>query len=275
MTRLCTLVPLTVICALCTTEAKEAIILGSSGLVGSLVLQRMLDSPEWTTIHLVVRKAGDVSHDKLNQMVVRDLRTMAVDPQLLKLATGSRVDAAVVTLGVNEPFGWTVQQLMDVEVDLTSLFAGFCRTQLGVTHISVLTMAGAERGNPFSSEELAQEITYWSIFALAPRVKGAVEEAVLDAKIPSTTFFQPAQFETDEYRFGFLDVFMQYACSALNFVVPSEYHSIHVSDLARAMFEATQAATDEVAAADGPVAREVVMLYDDMIRLAASPNTEL
>ena len=74
--------------------------------------------------------------------------------------------------GVNEPFGWTVRRLMDVELGLTSAFAEFCHAELDVQYISLLTMAGTERGRPFSPEELKQEISWWTIFTLAPRHVG-------------------------------------------------------------------------------------------------------
>ena len=254
-------------CMICFCFAKEAIILGSSGLVGGLVLQNMLADPTWSKVHIIVRRPATIRHPKINEILVTKMSEMEINPQLLELANASNggIDAAVVTLGVNEPFGWKLQKLVDIEVGLTSKFAKFCRLQLGVKYVGVLTMAGTTRDSPLLAEELETEITYTNIFTLAPRVKGEVEEAVLAQGFPHSSFFRPANFETDEYRFGFMDVFLQFLCSILNYVLPSEYHSIHVLHIAKAM------AADAAAfvADDTQEAKETINQYDEMMALAS------
>lgn len=196
----------------------------------------MLASSQWDIVHVVVRKPGALKHAKLNEIVIPDLN-FAQDPQLAALAQEKhgQIDAAVVTLGVNEAFGWTPQQLLDVELILTNKFSEYCHAKLNVPYISILTMEGTERGYSFTSEELEEEITYWNIFEIAPRVKGQIEQVVLDSGIPYCTFFHPSNFETDEYRFGTLDVVLQNLFWAINWMLPANWRSVHVKDLAHAM----------------------------------------
>ena len=259
---------------LCFGFAKEVILLGSSGLVGGLVLQDMLAHPAWSKIHTLVRKPSTIRHPKLNEIVVPDMTKMKTDPQLLKFASSNRgrIDAAIATLGINEPFGWKFKKLLDIEVGLNSAFATFCRSQLGVKYMGVMTAAGSERGNPFTGEELETEITYSNMFSVLPRFKGEVEDAVLAAAFPHTSFFRPAQFETDEYRFGFLDVFLQYLCSVMNFFVPTKYHSIHVRHIAKAMSEDAVAVVTTMTEGDVTDTQDVIHNYDEMMALVGPQN---
>lgn len=260
-------IPFTILFSL--TNAKDAIILGSSGLVGGLVLEHMLASPNWDTIHVIVRKPLKMKHTKINELLLPDLTQMTTDPQLTKLTLKKgKIDAAVVTLGVNTPFDWTLQQLLDVEVRLTSIFAQFCHSHLDVKYISLLSGVGTEREYKFSDEELATKLTWWNLASFYPYVKGNVEDVVVRSGIPYKSFFRPANFETDEYRFGTMDMILQWICAILNPVIPSEYHSIHVNDIARAMFNDIEIALEEMAEVKHIVEKDIIKEYDDMIVLA-------
>lgn len=68
------------------------------------------------------------------------------------------------------------------------------------------------------------------------RVKGLVQQAVIDTNIPHVALFEPSNFETDENRFGLIDTIGQPMMKVFNYVIPYKYHSIHVQDLAHAMF---------------------------------------
>jgi len=255
--------------------SKEAIILGSSGLVGSLVLQNMLDSSSWNKIHVIVRKPLKLKHAKINELLVPDLTQMTKDPQIQKLEEKKgAIDAAVVTLGVNTPFGWSVQQLLDVEVGLTSMFADFCQARLDVKYISLLGSVGTERGYEFSEEELETKLSWWNLFNFVPYVKGNVEDAVIASGIPYKSFFRPANFETDEYRYGSIDIILQWTCTVANLFVPSMYHSIHVNDIAKAMFEDIEEALVEMKKDQSIAEKDKIKHYKDMITLV-NRKTEL
>merc|ERR1711871_1649929 len=225
----------------------------------------MLADRIWDVIHVVVRKPDQVlfrSNPRVNQIVVPDMSKMATDEGVLELIEKSqgRVDAAVITLGVNEPFGWTTQKLVDVEWGLTSKFVTLCSSQLRVKYIGLLSLDSDH--SPLTKEELATEISWWNIVTLAPKVKGMVEEAVISSKVPVVSIFRPANFETDEYRFGAIDFFLQWMCTLVNPLIPSKYHSIHVKDIARAISRDAAAA---MAADSADEATVLVHYYDEMM----------
>ena len=49
---------------------KTAIILGSSGLVGSALLQQLLSDQDYSTIKLLVRKPSEIKHSKIEELIV-------------------------------------------------------------------------------------------------------------------------------------------------------------------------------------------------------------
>ena len=211
------------------------------------------------------------AHPKVHEVLVLDLANLANDPVVAPLLAKERsIDAAVSTLGVNEPFGWKLQRLVDIELGLTTAFARFCRDKLDVKYFGLLSMAGTDRENPLTAEDLDTELTYWNIFSLAPRLKGDIETAVLAAGIPYVAFFRPAQFETAEMRFGLIDYIAQYGSALFNFVVPWEWHSIPVNDIGQAMFQDADQAMDEFGSPGAPVTRESIKIYTDMKQLSAA-----
>ena len=142
------------------STGKKAILLGSSGLVGGLVLDEMLSSSQWSKVYVVVRKPlkEEGSSTKLHEIVIPDLTTIPENEELAKI---EHVDAAIITLGVSESWGWTVQELQDVEVKLSKLFADHCHAKYNVPYISVLS-AGTGMENSlaqFTDDELQKKIS--------------------------------------------------------------------------------------------------------------------
>jgi len=48
----------------------KATLIGASGLIGSELLQLILNDPFFTEVHILVRKPVKFSHNKLHQLVV-------------------------------------------------------------------------------------------------------------------------------------------------------------------------------------------------------------
>jgi uncharacterized protein YbjT (DUF2867 family) len=49
---------------------KKAVILGATGLVGSALLEQLLNHPDYTTVRALVRKPTGVSHSKLEEHII-------------------------------------------------------------------------------------------------------------------------------------------------------------------------------------------------------------
>ena len=48
---------------------KTALVLGSSGLIGSLLLEKLFNHPDYATIVAIVRKPQQINHPKLIEIV--------------------------------------------------------------------------------------------------------------------------------------------------------------------------------------------------------------
>ena len=52
------------------TSGRKALVIGATGLVGSLLVHRLLRQPEYGLVRILVRKRLDLDHPKLEQYVV-------------------------------------------------------------------------------------------------------------------------------------------------------------------------------------------------------------
>ena len=51
---------------------KKVIITGSTGMIGSLVLELCLDNQEISSVISLVRRASGIKHEKLNEIILKD-----------------------------------------------------------------------------------------------------------------------------------------------------------------------------------------------------------
>jgi len=221
-------------------SGRQVITLGSSGLVGGLVLDELLASNAFDKIHAVVRRPLLLEHAKLHQIVVPDLHDIPNHSEFQVLAATSEnknIVAAINTLGTNEPFGKPLQDFLDIDLVLTQVFTEYCATSLPkVQYMSLLSSTGSKANpEPFSEQELKMQVSLWNMTPLYLRLKGLVENAVLTSGIAHVTIFHPANFITDTYRFGILDIVLQTICKLFNWATPPKYKSIHVKHIAHAM----------------------------------------
>jgi|GEM_PF-1663671 len=52
-------------------QSRKALIAGSSGLVGAEILNIILNDPDYTSVHSLVRRSSGNRHDKLKEHVIR------------------------------------------------------------------------------------------------------------------------------------------------------------------------------------------------------------
>ena len=101
------------------------------------------------------------------------------------------------------------------------------------------------------------------------RIIGEKEKAVSGVGIPALGIYKPSVIFGNSNTPSYL----RYVFPAVQWVLPSRYHSIHKNELARAMFEGTQKALAEVqqkrAAQNGAFPEPEVKSYEysDMIVL--------
>lgn len=150
---------------------KNVLIIGSSGMIGGLVLEQCLNSPEIGQITLINRKSIGVSHPKLKEIIHVDF--LNLEP--LKEAFTNQ-DIAFYCLGV-----YTGQVPTDefnkITIDYTKAFGTLLKVQSPNATICFLSGAGAD-----STEKSS---------VLFAKAKGIAENFLLNLQFPQTYIFRP------------------------------------------------------------------------------------
>lgn len=160
--------------------SRSALLLGATGLVGSLVLKRLLASPEWNQVTVIGRRAPDIRHEKL-RFVEADL---------------GQLEHHVGEFSVTDVFcclGTTLKQAGSKEafarVDLD--FCVAAATQAKAAGVQRFLMISAVNANRHG-------VGYYA------RTKGEAEHRIAALGLPCVMFVQPSLLKgkRSEFRLG-------------------------------------------------------------------------
>ena len=147
---------------------KTAILLGASGLVGSFLLNILLDSEEYSSIVVFVRKEIGIKHDKLIEHII-DFT------QLDKYADLVQGDDLFCCLGTTIKQAKTREAFKLVDYHYPIKFAEMAKKN-GVARFLMVTSIGASNTS--------------SVFYL--KTKGECEQAIKALNLSSTSVFRPS-----------------------------------------------------------------------------------
>ncbi len=193
---------------------KTAILLGATGLTGGKLLQLLLNDERYSTIKLFCRSSVGIEHPKIQESL-GDL----LDLEGFKDSfTGDEVFCCIGTTKSKTP-----DKKMYKNIDYgIPVKAATISKQNGVAKFMVISALGA---NPKSS-------------VFYNRIKGEMEEAVIDIGIHKTYILQPSLIggERDERRSG--EWFFKKFMMVVNFVLIGplkKYRSIQPVTIAKCM----------------------------------------
>jgi uncharacterized protein YbjT (DUF2867 family) len=190
---------------------KTALVAGSTGLIGSQLLQLLLTDTYYDVVKAISRKPLEISHPRLENIVLDFDRLTEYRDKL-------KADDVFCCLGTTIKKVKTKEKFRKVDFDYSVELAKLTRTN-GTEQYLLVSALGADKNS---------KIFY-------NQVKGDVEEAI--GKIGFTTFhiFRPSLLMGDrsESRSGEEagKVFFKY----LGFLVPRKYKGIDSVKVARAM----------------------------------------
>jgi uncharacterized protein YbjT (DUF2867 family) len=217
-------------------KGKTATIIGATGLIGSNLLEILMDDDEYNSIRLLVRRPV-LSDDPKVSVTVLDFS----DPISFKagIEGSDAVFCAVGTTQKKVKGDKVAYRKVDYYIPVHA--ARLCE-KTGCPHFLLVSSVGADSQS--------------SNFYL--KLKGEVEDDVTKLKIRSVSVFRPSILlgKRNEFRFG--ERISQSLASAFPFLLPAKYKPISAFNVARAMVNA--------AAKDLPGVH--VYQYEDITRLS-------
>ncbi len=190
---------------------KTAIILGATGLTGSILLQRLLDDDSISTIKLFSRSSSNVKNPKVEEHLV-DMFELESQTEHF---TGDLVFCCIGTTKSKTPDKETYKKI-DYGIPIT---AAKLAKQNSIPKFIVISALGS---NPESS-------------VFYNKVKGEMERDVLQQNISETYILQPSLIGGDrsENRTG--ESIAQFFAKVFGFLIPKKYKMIEPETIAKAM----------------------------------------
>lgn len=149
-------------------NSKTAIVLGASGLVGSFLLDMLLNSEAYSSVVIFVRKDTGKKHSKLIQYII-DFNQLNSYTDLVQ------GDDLFCCLGTTIKQAKSREAFKEVDYGYPVQFAEMAKKN-GVKQYLLVTSIGANAKS--------------SVFYL--KTKGECEQAIKEIDIPSTSVFRPA-----------------------------------------------------------------------------------
>jgi len=218
---------------------RTALVAGATGLVGNLLLKRLLASPDYARVVVVTRRSLGLTHPKLTEMVVefKALDALFANPAI-------RVDDAFCALGTTIKKAGSQPAFRRVDFDYVVNFAKAAKAA-GAAHFLLVSAIGSS----------ARSSIFYS------RVKGEAEEAVSALGFEATHIFQPGLIMGPRAERRPAEAAMMAATPLLNTLLigPMKiYRGIPADTIAAAM----------LAAAASPAKGRLIHTYASMMHLA-------
>jgi uncharacterized protein YbjT (DUF2867 family) len=208
------------------TQLYSAVVLGSTGNVGREIVSLLATSSAVRQVLVVNRRQTDEFRDipKVREVVVPDMDKLAEAAELAVREAGATVGFCAIGVGKGSQ-KMPESEVRRIEVQYAEAFAKGCKAG-GVLSMGIMTAAGSDIESSFKYV----------------RIIGEKEKAVSGVGIPTLGIYKPSVIFGNSNTSSYL----RYVFPAVQWLLPSRYHSIHKSELARAMFEGTQKALAEL-----------------------------
>lgn len=199
---------------------QTAVIIGATGLTGSLLLEQLLQDTAFSTVRILVRKPVSLQHPKL-QTVIVDFNNYEAFQQ--KLGTGDCIFCCIGTTNANVKGDETEYRKIDFDIPVNAARFG---KAAGFTQYLIVSAATAN-----SSSRIFYN-----------RLKGEVEEVIASYKYASFHVMRPSFIlgNRKEQRMG--EKIFKVLFKRMSFLLPSRWKPIEAAAIAQAMIGAAKEA---------------------------------
>lgn len=200
---------------------RTAIILGATGLVGSVLLKYLLDDGDYARVIAYSRKPLEVKHDKL-EVRLRDLLGESA-------FADARCDDLYCCIGTTQGKTPDISQYRKIEYGIPVNAARECLKH-GMTRCMVISSMGAK----------VDSKTFYL------KTKGQMEEALIKMSIPELYILRPSLLlgEREEFRFG--ERVFAFLMKLFSWLIPKRFRAIEAKQVALAMMRLKEGAPAKV-----------------------------
>ena len=195
-----------------------ATLIGATGLIGSYLLNELLNDSFYDTIKIIIRKPLDITHPKLEKKIV-DFNDS--DSLLIAIDNSDIVFCAVGT--TQRKVKGDKEAYRKVDYDIPVKAARFCKMTSCETFVLVSSIGANSKSNNFYL-----------------KLKGEVEDAVKEIGLRSVHIIRPSMLLGDRKEFRLGEKIGNPLMTALSFLLPSKYKPIHAKKVAIAMLNAAK-----------------------------------
>src|SRR6186997_3113999 len=188
-------------------------LVGATGLIGSHLLQQLLNDPYFETVRILIRRPLDITHPKLEKKIV-DFNDS--DSLLIALSNSDVVFCAIGS--TMKKVKGDKEAYRKIDFDIPVKLARFCK-MTGCEKFILVSSAGA---NSKSSN-------------FYQRLKGEADEAVKSVGLKTVHIMRPSLLlgERKEFRLG--ENIGKAIMTSLSFLIPAKYKAIQGKDVAKVM----------------------------------------
>jgi len=195
---------------------KTALVLGSSGLIGSLLLEKLFNHPDYSTIITIVRKPQQINHPKLIE-IVTDFNSE------INLDDIETIDSIFSCLGTTRKKTPDLDAYHKIEVDIPNQFAKL-GIQKGLTKFHYISAIGANTNS--------------SNFYL--KMKGEAERTLQKNNIKQLFLYRPSLLIGNRAEYRLAENISAKVFPLINFFLRgnlSKYKSIEAEKVAQSLLE--------------------------------------
>jgi uncharacterized protein YbjT (DUF2867 family) len=198
---------------------KKAIVYGASGLVGSYILENLLNNATYEQVIIVVRRDLNIQHPKL-KMLKGDFNTLS------KVIEGIQVDEVFIALGTTQKKTPDKKLYYQIDHDYPILAAKLAKEN-GAKAVFLVSALGANAKS--------------SIFYT--KLKGETEQGIISLNLEHTNIFRPSMIlgdrkENRPMEKVFIGIFK--LINPLFLGSLSKYKGIEAEDIAKAMVKSAE-----------------------------------
>jgi uncharacterized protein YbjT (DUF2867 family) len=199
-------------------NTKTATLIGATGLIGSHLLDELLNDPFYNMVKILIRRPLELTHPKLEKNLV-DFNDS--DSLLVAIANSDAVFCAVGT--TQRKVKGDKEAYRKVDYDIPVKAARFSKLTGCETFVLVSSVgANSKSGNFYLN------------------LKGEVEEAVKSVGLNSVHIMRPSMLLGDRKESRLGEKIGKGVMTAFSFLIPSKYKPIHAMKVALAMLAAAK-----------------------------------